>query len=166
MKISPRFKAAAPASAQAEEPAPPLNVPLTTTDASDLLAATVDAQLPMIRVLVPPPPLASAPTTASAPAAPKADPDAPLREQLRVSEGSCFASLSAGPGLGPPSYFARVEVTVVPTGAVSRAEIASTDVTDRGVLDCLRATAAAARFSDNDGGPLRTYSIDVRVVAH
>jgi hypothetical protein len=68
--------------------------------------------------------------------------------------------------MGPPSHYARVDVTIIPTGRVSRAEIASTDVTDTGVLDCLRSTAQAAVFSDNDGGPLRTYSIDVRVFAH
>jgi hypothetical protein len=136
-----------------------------TNDASDLLAATLDAQAPMIRVRVPVAPVAT-PAATPAPAAPPPDLDAPLREQLRVSEGSCFASLRAGPGMGPPSHFARVDVTVVPTGSVSRAEIASSDVTDPGVLDCLRATAAAARFSDNDGGPLRTYTIDVRVIAH
>ena len=68
--------------------------------------------------------------------------------------------------MGPPSHFARVDVTVIPTGTVSRAEIGATDVTEASVLECLRATALAASFSDNDGGPLRTYSIDVRVVAH
>jgi len=171
MAIQPRYEPGPGAkvvtsAAPTAVPIPPLAEAVgATTDASDLLLATVDAQAPMIRVpvYVPPPPVAS---VAPTPAAPPPDPDIPLRERLRVAEGGCFSSLRAGPGMGPPSHFARVDVTVVPTGSVSRAEVGATDVTDASVLECLRATALAASFSDNDGGPLRTYSIDVRVVAH
>jgi hypothetical protein len=58
-----------------------------------------------------------------------------------------------------------VTVTVTPSGRVSRAEVAG-DPVDPGVVDCLKATAASVVFSDNGGGPLRTYTIDVSATAH
>jgi hypothetical protein len=104
-------------------------------------------------------------TPAPAPPGPPPDPDAATRERTRVAAGGCFSALHAGPGMGPPELTARIDVTIVPTGTVSRAEV-STAVTDPGVLACLRQTGQDAVFSDNNGGPLRTYAIDVRVIAH
>ena len=108
-------------------------------------------------------PAATAP--AAAPAGPKVNPDDAILERTRVACGSCFSSLPAGAGYGPPTRSAHVSVTVIPTGSVSRADVSSNDTTDKSVLDCVQRTAQGATFSDNGGGPLRTYAIDVRVSA-
>jgi hypothetical protein len=107
----------------------------------------------------------TAAATATTAAAPKTNPDDPVLEQTRVACGHCFASLPAGAGYGPPTRSAHVSVVVISTGSVSRAEVTSDDTTDTDVLACIQRTAQGARFSDNSGGPLRTYAIDVQVAA-
>jgi hypothetical protein len=111
----------------------------------------------------PTPPPVAAPTTAPAAAAPKANPDDPILERTRAACGQCFASLPAR--AGAPDRTAHVTVTVIPTGTVTRADVSSPDTTEPSVLDCIQSTAQSATFSDNGGGPLRTYAIDVRVHA-
>jgi hypothetical protein len=113
-----------------------------------------------------PTPTARPSVTGSADAAPAkaVDPDEAIREALRVSAGGCFASLPAG-GANPKERSAHITVMVIPTGTVSRAEVSSGDTTAPGVLACLRERAQSTVFSDNHGGPLRTYEIEVRVVA-
>jgi len=122
-----------------------------------------------------PEPAQAVAASASAPAPPAAaiadaapakpvDPDEAIRESLRVGAGGCFAGLPAG-GANPPERSAHITVMVIPTGTVSRADVSSDDTTDPGVLSCLRQRAQSTAFSDNHGGPLRTYEIDVRVVA-
>jgi hypothetical protein len=98
-------------------------------------------------------------------AAPKAaNPDDAVLERARVSAGSCFQSLSAGAG-APPERSAHIVFTVIPTGMVTTADVTSADTDDDGVLGCIRQQALHTVFSDNGGGPLRSYAIDVRVVA-
>jgi hypothetical protein len=101
----------------------------------------------------------------AAPAPPKVNPDDAVLERTRVASGGCFASLPAGPGFGPPTRSAHVSLVVVPTGTVTRAEVTSDDTDDPRVLNCIQRTGEAAVFSDNSGGPLRTYAIEVRVAA-
>ena len=108
-----------------------------------------------------PPP---APTEAS-PAPPKVNPDDAVLERTRVAAGACFASLPAGPGFGPPTRSAHITVNVVPSGTISRADVTSDDTDTTSVLGCIQQTAERAVFSDNGGGPLRTYAIEVRVAA-
>jgi hypothetical protein len=54
---------------------------------------------------------------------------------------------------------------VISTGTVSHADVTSRDTDDRGVMDCIQQAGLGAHFSDNGDGPLRTYPIDVRVMA-
>lgn len=103
--------------------------------------------------------------TVDAGAAPKpVNPDDAVLERARVTAGACFKSLSAGAG-SPPERSAHIAFTVIPTGMVSTAEVTSEDTNDDGVLGCIHRQALQTVFSDNGGGPLRTYAIDVRVVA-
>jgi hypothetical protein len=98
-------------------------------------------------------------------AAPKAvNPDDAVLERARVAAGSCFQSLSAGAG-APPERSAHIVFTVIPTGMVTTADVTSADTDDDGVLGCIHEQALHTVFSDNGGGPLRSYAIDVRVVA-
>jgi hypothetical protein len=94
----------------------------------------------------------------------KVNPDDSILDHARVTAGSCFATLSADPDQ-PPQRSAHLVFYVVPTGTVSRVEVSSSDTTDETVLSCLKERAQATIFSDNGGGPLRTYAIDVRVFA-
>jgi hypothetical protein len=110
-----------------------------------------------------PPPSPAAPTTTVQ--APVVNPDDAILASARYTLGRCFSALRAGPGAGPPTLDAKVQVSVVETGSVFRSEVLSSDVNDPAVLECLRRSADGVRFSDNDGGPLRTYTIDVALVA-
>lgn len=92
------------------------------------------------------------------------NPDDAVLERARVAAGGCFKSLSAGAG-APPERSAHIVFTVIPTGMVSTAEVASEDTNDDAVLGCIHQQALQTVFSDNGGGPLRSYAIDVRVVA-
>ena len=92
------------------------------------------------------------------------NPDDAILERARGAAGSCFASLSAAAG-SPPERSAHIVFTVIPTGTVSNADVSSPDTTDDRVLRCLREEAISTTFSDNNGGPLRTYAIDVRMIA-
>ncbi len=96
-----------------------------------------------------------------------ANPDDAILERARVAAGGCFASLSPTTleGEGPAERSAHMVFTVIPTGTVSSANVSSGDTPDDGVLAYLRQQALQTVFSDNGGGPLRTYAIDVRVIA-
>lgn len=94
-----------------------------------------------------------------------ANPDDAILERTRVAAGACYAALPDQARYGAPERSAHIVLTVIPTGTVSRAEVTSGDTTDEGVLDCMRRQALATSFSDTAGGPLRTYAIDVRVIA-
>jgi hypothetical protein len=119
-----------------------------------------DAAVPMFRMMVNRTITVEAGTRGSE--AP--NPDDAVLERARVTAGGCFASLAAGPGYGPSERSAHIVFTVVPSGTVSTTEVSS-DTSDEGVLGCLRQQALSTAFSDNGGGPLRTYAIDVRVIA-
>jgi hypothetical protein len=97
-------------------------------------------------------------------AAPPVNPDDAVLESARRAAGGCFSSLAAGPG-APPERTAHIVFSVIPTGTVSSADVSSGDTTEPNVLDCLRQVALSTHFSDSGGGPLRTYAIDVRVIA-
>jgi hypothetical protein len=98
-------------------------------------------------------------------AAPKPpNPDDAVLERARVAARACFRSLSAGAG-EPPERSAHVVFAVIPTGMVSTADVSSEDTNDDSVLRCIHEQALKTVFSDNGGGPLRTYAIDIRVVA-
>jgi hypothetical protein len=94
---------------------------------------------------------------------PPVNPDDAILERARVAAGACFGSLT--PAGGPPERSAHIVFTVIPTGTVSSADVSSGDTTDDAVLGCIRQQALQTAFSDNGGGPLRTYAIDVRVIA-
>jgi hypothetical protein len=96
---------------------------------------------------------------------PAANPDDAILERARVAAGGCFASLPAGDGFGPPERSAHIVFTIVPSGTVTRADVTSADTPDEAVLGCIRQQATQTVFSDNGGGRLRTYAIDVRVIA-
>ena len=104
-------------------------------------------------------------TYAAPDAAKPVNPDDAIVERTRVAAGGCFSSLSANAAGAPLARSAHLVLTVIPTGTVSRADVSSGDTTDTQVLDCIQARGQSTVFSDNDGGPLRTYAIDVQVFA-
>jgi hypothetical protein len=94
-------------------------------------------------------------------AAPVVDPDQAIVQAARVSASACFAGLQGGPDV----QSAILEVTVVPSGRVSRATAhASSSVPE--VLDCLTRVGNALQFSskeDSKSEGIRSFSIDVTV---
>jgi hypothetical protein len=167
-EVPTRFTATPPPSALAAPTASGSAHALTGDQALLLDSAGMRAAGEQLRWAPPPSTSASAsPTAAPSPRpAPTADPDQPILASTHDALGRCFSSLRAGPGAGPPALDTRVQLTVLDTGSVLRTEVPSSDVDDPAILDCLQRTGNMARFSDNDGGPLRTYTIDVRLVAH
>ena len=97
-------------------------------------------------------------------AAPPSNPDDPVLERARVSAGACFNSAPPPAGTSPPERSAHIVLTVIPTGTVTNADVSSDENNPR-LSSCLHDQAMATHFSDNQGGPLRTYEIDVRVTA-
>jgi len=98
-------------------------------------------------------------------APPRIDPDVVVVQTARASAAQCFAGLT-----GPDVRSAVIQVTVVPTGSVSRTEVSS----DPDVADCLRRVGDGLHFSskdekrgaggtDNGGAGIRSFSIDVSV---
>lgn len=97
------------------------------------------------------------------------DPDEPILDDARTRAARCFTGLRAG---GPRTRTATVALTVIPTGTVSRAEVRSADTAEPFVIDCLRRLGQDLRLAElpsrmADGGSagLRTYAIEVTVVA-
>jgi hypothetical protein len=100
-------------------------------------------------------------------AAPVVDPDQAIVQAARVSASACFAGLQGGPDV----QSAILEVTVVPSGQVSRSTVhASTSAAD--VLDCLTRVGNGLHFSskeenspkqDSKSEGIRSFSIDVTV---
>jgi hypothetical protein len=99
--------------------------------------------------------------TTEAGAPKRVNPDDAILERARVAAGGCFRSI---PGY-VPQRSAHIALTVIPSGTVSRADVSSPDTTDEGVLGCIQQQALGTHFSDNADGPLRTYAIDVQVIA-
>ncbi|MGO8992431.1 MAG: hypothetical protein ACLQVI_03825 [Polyangiaceae bacterium] len=97
---------------------------------------------------------------------PKINPDDAILERARMAAGGCFRSLSAGGANALPERSAHIVFTVIPTGTVSTVDVSSADTNDDGVLGCIRQQALSTVFTDNGGGPLRTYATDVRVFAN
>jgi hypothetical protein len=96
----------------------------------------------------------------------KVNPDDAILERARVAAGGCYASLPAAARYGSAERSTHIVFTVIPSGSVSTVNVSSADTTDEGVLSCIRQQALSTAFSDNTGGPLRTYAIDVRVIAN
>ncbi len=100
----------------------------------------------------------------AAAAAPLVDPDQAIVQAARVSASACFAGLQGGPDV----QTAIVEVTVVPTGWVSRSAV-SAPALGREVVDCLTRVGNGLHFSSKDDSHsegIRSFSIDVTVARH
>ena len=100
---------------------------------------------------------------------PVRDPDEPILDDARTRAARCFTGL---PARGPRTRTATVALTVIPTGTVSRAEVRSADTAEPFVIDCLRRlgqdlklTELPSRMADGGSAGLRTYAIEVTVVA-
>jgi hypothetical protein len=115
-------------------------------------------------------PLAYTVTQTLEAAAPTVDPDLAVVEAARASASECFGGLTSGPDVRS----AVINVTVVPSGSVSRSEVSS----DPDVADCLRRVGEGLHFSekddrpgpagsrgggDNGGAGIRSFSIAVSV---
>jgi hypothetical protein len=95
----------------------------------------------------------------------KPDPDLAVVDAARAAGAGCFASLTGGPDV----RYAVIQVVVVPTGTVSRAEVSG--VSEPEVIDCLRRVGTGLHFSDRtsttngDNGTIgiRSFSIDIHV---
>ena len=96
--------------------------------------------------------------------APPVNPDDAILERARTAAAACFNSSPPPAGYAPPERSAHIVFTVIPTGTVSSADVSSGE-SDENLLGCLRRQALSTTFSDNTGGPLRSYAIDVRVFA-
>jgi hypothetical protein len=108
----------------------------------------------------------------------RADPDETVVESARKAAGECFSGLAEGPDVRS----AHLQLTVVPSGRVSRTEVAGPS--EPGVVDCLRRTGNGLRFrvtedealaqrsttepgnpggNNSTGETIRSFSIDVTV---
>jgi hypothetical protein len=90
----------------------------------------------------------------------RVDPDIAVVQAARASGAGCFAGLQGGPDVRS----GVMQVTVIPTGSVSRTEVAGDP--DPGVRDCLRRVGDGLHFSakdDSKGEGIRSFSIDVTV---
>jgi hypothetical protein len=96
--------------------------------------------------------------------APPVNPDDAILERARVAAGRCFNSIPPPASNAPPERSAHIVFTVIPSGTVSSVDVSSGETDDR-LVSCLKQEALSTAFSDNTGGPLRTYAIDVRVSA-
>jgi hypothetical protein len=74
----------------------------------------------------------------------RADPDLATVQAARVAGAGCFGSVQGGPDVRR----ALLTVTVVPSGTVSRVEVAGES--DPGVVDCLRRVGNGLRFSSQE----------------
>jgi hypothetical protein len=95
------------------------------------------------------------------------DPDQAILDDAHMRAARCYDGFifNAAPRT------ATIDVTVIPTGSVTHAEVRSTDTREPQVLACLKALGEGLRFTErlgtnagNRGGGLRTYAIDVAVV--
>ncbi len=96
------------------------------------------------------------------------DPDDAIVQAARAFASRCLVSVQGGPDV----LSAVLEVSVVPSGRVSRTAVTS-QVTAPEVLDCLVRTGNGLRFSSREGSQsdagdstaegIRSFSIDVTV---
>jgi hypothetical protein len=99
--------------------------------------------------------------TIEAAAAPVVDPDQAIVQAARVSASACFAGVQGGPDV----QSAILEVTVVPSGQVSRSTVHAVSSVPE-VLDCLTRVGNGLHFSskeDSKSEGIRSFSIDVTV---
>jgi hypothetical protein len=92
------------------------------------------------------------------------DPDRQILDDAHMRAARCYDGAIFGPS-GPRT--ATVDVTVIPTGKVTRAEVRSPDTREPEVLACLKSLGERLVFTErigDGGGALRTYAIDVSVV--
>jgi hypothetical protein len=156
LDLTPGFARASAASADGKlRPASPAR-PIRPEDPR---RADVDSSVPPLQMIV-----THTVVIESGAPAPRVNPDDAILERARVAAGGCFGSLPTGPA-SPRERNAHIVFTVIPTGTVTNADVSSEDTGDEAVLACLRQQALGTRFSDNAGGPLRSYAIDVRVIA-
>jgi hypothetical protein len=88
------------------------------------------------------------------------DPDDAVVQAARASGASCFAGLQEGPDMRS----ATIQVTVVPSGSVSRAEVSGASEVE--VRDCLKRVGSGLHFSAKEGNMsegIRSFSIDIHV---
>jgi hypothetical protein len=100
--------------------------------------------------------------TFEAAAVPTVDPDQAIVQAARVSASTCFTAVQDGPDV----QSATLEVTVVPSGQVTRTSV-SAQTRVREVLDCLTRVGDGLHFSsreDSKSEGIRSFSINVTVV--
>ena len=111
------------------------------------------------------------------------DPDQAILDAAHARAASCYD----GKIVSDVPRSATIDVTVIPTGKVTRAEVRSTDTTEPEVLACLKSLGEGLVFTErfeqprkrntpdmngtqkapipsSNGGGLRTYAINVAVV--
>lgn len=95
------------------------------------------------------------------------DPDKLVIDDAHMRAAKCFDGFI----FDRRARTAVIDVTVIPTGTVTRAEVRSSDTREPQVLACLKSLGEGLKFSDRtgpdsgtNGGGLRTYAIDVAVV--
>lgn len=98
------------------------------------------------------------------------DPDKAILDDAHMRAAKCFDGFI----FDRSNRTAKIDVTVIPTGTVTRAEVSSSDTREPQVLACLKSLGESLKFSDRtgpaspdsgtNGGGLRTYAIDVAVV--
>ncbi len=91
----------------------------------------------------------------SAPPPTPVDPFVAPTDAVRRSAVGCFAGQPAG------SYSATLTIYVTEGGVVSRVEVSPGNVTDDGVLSCLKQAGEGGTFPQSPGG--RTLTVDVSV---
>jgi hypothetical protein len=99
------------------------------------------------------------------------DPNVSIIQGAQAAGANCFAGLQGG----AEERSASIQVTVVPSGSVSRTEVSGASEPE--VADCLRRVGGSLHFNPNDGsqapaggpmednqrGSIRSFSIDIRV---
>lgn len=97
--------------------------------------------------------IVQAPGAASAP--PPVDPFVAPIDAVRRSAVGCFA------GQPPGTYSATITISVTAGGLVGTVEVSPGNVTDDGVIGCLKQAGEGGRFPSVPGG--RTVTVDVNV---
>jgi hypothetical protein len=92
-------------------------------------------------------------------AAQQVDPDLAIIAAAKASAASCFTGISDGSN----SRSATIQVTVVPSGSVTRSDVSSPNTAEPGILSCLQSVADGLHFADKPNADIRAYSINVVV---
>ena len=92
------------------------------------------------------------------------DPDRAVLDDAHMRAARCYDGFI----FDAVTRTATIDVTVIPTGTVTHAEVRPGNTSAPEVLDCLRGLGQSLVYSDrtrdNGGGALRTYAIDEAVV--